>query len=88
MVVTSLPPIQVYKAKRTTSKEFTKNIPDHLGFWIVIITEEHVMGCFEIGGHKTSRLWEFFFCKSLGLVRLLDNNQLTPNISLNWIVDP
>ena len=44
---------QIYTAKRTTSKKFKKNIPDHLVFWIVITIEKYVMGCFEIGGHKT-----------------------------------
>ena len=48
------PPI--HTAKRTTSKESMDNIPDHLGFRIVITIEKHVIGCFEIGGHKTRRL--------------------------------
>ena len=46
----------VCAAKRTTSKESTNDIPDHFGFRIVITIEKHVMGCFEIGGHETSRL--------------------------------
>ena len=58
IVVTSSRYPSIYTDKRTTSKESANNLPDHLMFWIVITIEKHVIGCFQIGGHNTSRLWE------------------------------
>ena len=56
IAVTSSRYLPNYTAKRTTSKELTNNAPEHLGFRIVIAIEKHIIGCFEIGGHKTTRL--------------------------------
>ena len=56
IVVMPLRYLHIYTAKRTTSKDLTSNMPGELGFRKVIIIEKYLMGCFEIGGHKTSRL--------------------------------
>ena len=49
VVLPSLRYPPIYTAKRTTSKESSRNLPEHLDFYIVIIIVKHVMGCFEIG---------------------------------------
>ena len=36
----------------TTIISVTNNMPDHLGFRIVITIEKNVIGCFEIGDNK------------------------------------
>ena len=54
-IVTSSRYPPFYTAKRTSSHDFTKKMSGYLGGWIVI-TEKHMMDCFEIGDHKASRL--------------------------------
>ena len=47
-VLNSMPNFKIL----TTIISVTNNMPDHLGFRIVITIEKNVIGCFEIGDNK------------------------------------
>ena len=78
----------IYADERTTSNELTNQIIEFVWFHKVITIEKYVVDCFEIGGQKARSLLRRNDLLVTWTQPEVDNDQLTPNTPLNWIVGP